>query len=155
MRAERTDPPTWKSRSRRAGRTKNAAVPHRNEIVVVGDLTAPVEPRRRADGQEVLTFRVAVRSPATGAGRDAASTGSRDPNTPGRRDILDCVVSSGAVRRRLETYHPGDVIEMTGSLRHRFWNAAGRVQSRYEIEVDTLKRLGRARASRSPEAERA
>ena len=68
----------------------------------------------------------------------------------GRRDILDCVVSSTAIRRRLETYHPGDVLELAGSLRHRFWNTAGRVQSRYEIEVGTLKRLARDRASRNP-----
>jgi single-strand DNA-binding protein len=136
------------------GRRAKTPAPHRNEIVVVGELTPPMEPRRRADGHEVLTFRVAVRSPATTTlSRDPTPTGSRDTTASGRRDILDCVVSSAAVRRRLETYRPGDVIELAGSLRHRFWNTAGRVQSRYEVEVGTLKRLARARAARTPELE--
>lgn len=133
-----------------ARRTKSSVVPHRNEILVVGELTPPVEPRQRADGQEVLTFRVAVRGAASVTGRDSPPTGSRDATPAGRRDILDCVVSSTAMRRRLETYRPGDVVELAGSLRHRFWNTGGRIQSRYEIEVGTLKRLARDRASRSP-----
>jgi single-strand DNA-binding protein len=139
------------------GRRTKSPVAHRNEIVVVGELTPPVEPRRRADGQEVLAFRVAVRSPvitAVSRDRDPSPTGSRDTAGPGRRDILDCVVSSTAVRRRLETYRSGDVVELVGSLRHRFWNTAGKVQSRYEVEVGTLKRLARAPASRTPEPER-
>ena len=128
-----------------ARRGRSSPVLHRNEVVVVGELAPPVEPRRRADGSEVLTFRVAVRSPEIG--RDPAA---RDQNPAGRRDILDCVVSSTAVRRRLATYRPGDVVELAGSLRHRFWNTAGRVQSRYEIEVGTLKRLARDRTPPSP-----
>jgi single-strand DNA-binding protein len=129
-------------------RRPRTPVPHRNNVVVAGELTPPVEARQRADGSQVLSFRVAVRSPTAGNVRDPAS---RDPNPAGRRDILDCVVTSGALRRRIGSYRPGDVVELTGSLRHRFWNTAGRVQSRYEIEVDTLKRLARDRTSRNPE----
>ena len=53
------------------------------------------------------------------------------------------------LRRRLEQYQPGDVVEVDGALRHRFWNASGRVQSRYEIDVQRLKRLARDRTSRA------
>jgi single-strand DNA-binding protein len=137
------DPPDVGAAS--ASRGARTPVPHRNEVVVVGKLAPPVEPRQRADGSEVLTFRVAVRSPTAGSGRDPAA---REPNASGRRDILDCVASSAAIRRRLESYRPGDVVELAGCLRHRFWNTAGRVQSRYEIEVDTLKRLARDRTPR-------
>jgi single-strand DNA-binding protein len=134
-----------------AARRPKMPIPHRNDVVVVGELTPPVEARERADGAQVLSFRVAVRSPTAGNVRDPAS---REPNPSSRRDILDCVVSSGALRRRLESYRPGDVLELAGSLRHRFWNTAGRVQSRYEIEVDTLKRLARDRTSRNAETSR-
>lgn len=133
----------------KARRALRAAVPHRNEIVVVGELTAPVEPRRRTDGGEVLTFRVAVRGATAGPSRDLTPTRPIEVGLAGRRDVLDCVVSAIVVRRRLETYRAGDVIELSGSLRHRFWNTAGQVQSRYEIEVVTLKRL--ARAPRAPD----
>lgn len=115
---------------------------------MVGELTPPVEPRRRPDGGEVLTFRVAVRTPTAGDGRDATRESPRAPGPTGRRDILDCVVGPAAVRRRLEACLPGDVIELSGALRHRFWNTAGRVQSRYEIEVVTLRRLARDRGRR-------
>ena len=127
--------------SRRASPT---VVPHRSEVLVTGELTAPVEPRRRTDGREVLAFRVAVRSSGNGEGGDPAPPGSREPGGAGRRDVLDCVVSATAVRRRLETYRAGDVVELSGPLRHRFWNSAGRIHSRYEIEVVTLRRLTRA-----------
>lgn len=116
---------------------------------MVGELTPPVEPRRRPDGSKVLTFRVAVRTPTAGGGRGAAPASPRGLGPTGRRDILDCVVGPATVRRRLEACLPGDVIELSGPLRHRFWNTAGRVQSRYEIEVVTLRRLARDR-SRQP-----
>ena len=48
-----------------------------------------------------------------------------------------CVAVLATLRRRLESYRCGDVLDLSGSLRHRFWNSGGRVQSRYEIEVTT------------------
>ncbi len=121
---------------------------HRNAIAVVGDLVSPVEPRVRADGQEVLTFRVSVLVPPVDAGNAGTTVERRDGGSTGRRDVLDCVVTTPALRRRLEQYQPGDVIEVDGALRHRFWNASGRVQSRYEIDVLRLKRLARDRTSK-------
>lgn len=142
-----------------AGRSRapRADPVHRNTIAIVGDLLGPVEPRVRADGHEVLSFRVSVRLPVTEAGaaaaagerRDAGAGPRRESTPPGRRDVLDCVVATPILRRRLEQYQPGDVVEVDGALRHRFWNASGRVQSRYEIDVQRLKRLARDRTSRA------
>ena len=127
-------------------RPPRAAVPHRNLICAVGDLVGPIEPRTRTDGMEVLTFRVSVRI-AAGDTRDASA--KPGDAAPSRRDVLDCVVAVPGLRRRLEQYQPGDVVEVEGALRHRFWNAGGRVQSRYEIEVARLKRLARDRAGKA------
>jgi single-strand DNA-binding protein len=44
-------------------------------------------------------------------------------------------------RARVDKCRAGDSIELTGSLRRRFWRAAsGGPASRYEVEVATLKR---------------
>lgn len=126
-------------------RTSRADAVHRNAIAVVGDLVSPVEPRIRGDGVEVLTFRVSVRVPAVDVGNAGTTVERRDSGSTPRRDVLDCVVTAPALRRRLEQYQPGDVLEVDGALRHRFWNASGRVQSRYEIDVLRLKRLARDR----------
>lgn len=143
--------PTRESSTDAGGRgaAKSPAVPYRNEIVVVGELIAPVEPRCRTDGREVLTFRVAVRAPTTSPGADSRAPDAGEGGAAGRRDTLDCVVISTAMRRRLELYHPGDIVELSGALRHRFWSTAGRVQSRYEIEVSSLKRRTRERLPRT------
>lgn len=133
-------------------RTSRADAVHRNAIAVVGDLVSPVEPRIRPDGQEVLSFRVSVRVPAVDQGNVGTTVDRRDSGPTSRRDVLDCVVTTPALRRRLEQYQPGDVIEIDGALRHRFWNASGRVQSRYEIDVLRLKRLARDRTSRTAPA---
>ena len=57
----------------------------------------------------------------------------------------DSVVS---VRLVVERARPpaGDVVEVDGSLRRRFWRAEGVPQSRYEVELSGARRLARARA---------
>jgi single-strand DNA-binding protein len=121
---------------------------HRNEITIVGELIAPLEARQRADGTTVLSFRLAVRTPISAGGAVVPAEKSGSASTA-RRDVIDCVVMAGPVRRRLEQYHPADTVEAQGALRHRFFNAGGRVQSRYEVEVVRLKRVGRATGVRS------
>ena len=36
---------------------------------------------------------------------------------------------------------PGDVVEVTGALRRRFFRGGGGVQSRYDVEVSALRRM--------------
>jgi single-strand DNA-binding protein len=123
-------------------------IQHRNEITIAGELIAPIEARLRADGSSVLTFRLAVRTPISTGGA-AAPPDKSGSTASARRDVIDCVVLAGAVRRRLEQYHPTDTVEVQGALRHRFFNTGGRVQSRYEVEVVRVKRVGRTTAGRS------
>ena len=58
-----------------------------------------------------------------------------------RSDALECVAWSAAARRTVASWQPGDVVEVTGELRRRFWQGGA---SRYEVEVLRAKRLSRA-----------
>ena len=90
----------------------------------------PVE-RALPSGDRVVTFRLVVDRPA---------------GTGPRVDTLDCAAFRGDVRRRLVRYAPGDVLEVEGALRRRFFRAGGAPASRYEVEVRTASRTRRAPA---------
>jgi single-strand DNA-binding protein len=113
------------------------ALAHRNEIVLVGRLAAEPEPRTLPSGDEIVTFRLVVdRPPATR--RDTG--GRREPTV----DTLDCAVSGAVLRRRLLGWHAGDVIEIEGTLRRRFWRAGAGVLSRCEVQARQARRRARA-----------
>ena len=94
--------------------------------------------RRRAglrtlpSGDELVSFRITV---------------ARPPGERVRVDNIDCASTRSPVRRAAIRCHAGDMVELTGSLRRRFWRSpAGSPASRYEVEVITLSR------ERSPRA---
>jgi single-strand DNA-binding protein len=73
-----------------------------------------------------------VRRPAPG--------GVRAPTV----DTLDCAAWSAGVRRTARGLHAGDVVEVTGALRKRFWRTGSGPSSRTEVEVRRVRRLSRA-----------
>jgi single-strand DNA-binding protein len=80
-------------------------------------------------GDTIWTFRVVV------------------PREPGDRpgvDWVDCAVWSGRLRRSVARWGEGDVVEVTGSLRRRFFRAGGRAESRVEVEATTGRLIRRA-----------
>ena len=79
-------------------------------------------------------------------------TVARPEGDRGRVDSLECSTVRGRARRSLERAQPGDQLEITGSLRRRFWRTAAGPASRYAVDVDTVKLL---RAGRSGGATRA
>ena len=101
---------------------------HLNVVRLVGDLAAAAQDRELPGGDWVSTFRVSVRT-------DPTANGHR-----GRSDSIDCVAVTAATRNELAEYEPGDVIEVSGSLRHRYWRAGSGLNSRYEVEVVSLRR---------------
>jgi single-strand DNA-binding protein len=105
---------------------------HVNEVHLVGRLAG--EPRRRElpSGDVLVTFRVVVsRAPARRGTRTGAPT----------VDTLDCVAWRADVQRSVERATEGDLVELHGSLRRRFWRAAAGAVSRSEVEVVRMKRL--------------
>jgi single-strand DNA-binding protein len=123
-----------KARSDRGGpvavSTATTAAPsgHVNEVHLVGRLAG--EPRRRElpSGDVLVSFRVVVsRAPARRGGPTV--------------DTLDCAAWRADVQRSVERAAEGDLVELHGSLRRRFWRVGAGAASRSEVEVVRMKRL--------------
>lgn len=110
---------------------------HANEVHLVGRL--PVEPVRRElpSGDPLVSFRLVVeRDPKGRASRGSAT--SRSPTV----DTLECNAWRRDVQRTLARVAPGEVLEVHGALRRRFWRTGAGAASRSEVEVLKVKRLG-------------
>lgn len=108
------------------------AVIHRNEVTLVGRLSADAAERALPSGDVVVSWRVVVQRPPEPS-RAAVSV-----------DTIDCVARTAALGRRALTWLPGDTMEMTGALRRRFWRGGDGVRSRYEVEVATARKVAKA-----------
>ncbi len=93
-----------------------------NEVRLVGRISQQPEERVLPSGDAVWTFRVVV--PRAAAGRSRRSV-----------DALECAAWTARARRSVRTWGPDDVVEVTGSLRRRFFRAGGAVASRVEVEM--------------------
>lgn len=117
-----------------AATRKPEMVEHTNAVHLVGRLSAEPEARELPSGDVVVTFRLVVtRDPATRLG------GGRSPTV----DTLDCAVWTKGARRSLRSCRPGDVLEVRGALRRRFWRAPQGASSRSEVEVATVRRAAK------------
>ncbi|MCU1594124.1 MAG: hypothetical protein JWO12_1516 [Frankiales bacterium] len=109
----------------------------RNEVVLVGRLSGDPVDKELPSGDVLRTWRLVVdRAP------------SKRPVPEGQRvstiDTVDCFAWTAGLLRAAGSWTPGDVLEVHGSLRRRFWHTGGGVQSRTEVEVTKAKRLSRA-----------
>lgn len=103
-----------------------------NEVRLVGRVSmAPVQ-KVLPSGDALWAFRVVVSRPA---GR----TRSRQ-----KVDALECVVWSGQVKRSVKTWKAGDVVEVSGAVRRRFFRSPAGAVSRVEIEVHAGRVIRRA-----------
>lgn len=108
----------------------------RNEVVLVGRVSAPAQERELPSGDVIATWRLVVDRPPPVRGR-----------TDGRRsstvDTLDCVVWTAKLRRAVRSFAAGDVVAVEGALRRRFWRAGAGAASRCEVEVLSARRMAR------------
>lgn len=125
--------------ARSAGRSDSApngtsALPeHVNQVTLCGRLAAPATSRQLPGGDAVVTWRLVVdRAP--------------DP-APRKADMIDCTTSAARLRRQALGWKDGDLIEIAGALRRRFWRGPGGVQSRCEVEVVSAARRGSAQGA--------
>ena len=118
------------------GATRSAAAPPpaRNEVLLVGRVPALPEERELPSGDLLASWRLVVDRPAPLLPRPG---GGRAPSV----DTLDCVAWEAGVRRQAHALVPGDVVQVVGSLRRRFWRAGAGAASRYEVEVADVRRL--------------
>ncbi|HET9842746.1 MAG TPA: single-stranded DNA-binding protein [Nocardioides sp.] len=103
-----------------------------NEVTLVGRVSRPAEEQVLPSGSELWKFRVIVGRPPSPASRVTV-------------DALDCVVWSKRPARSVAKWQAGDLVEVKGSLRRRFFTPAGggRV-SRCEVEVAAARLIRRA-----------
>jgi len=116
---------------------RDAAVRHQNEIRLVGRLAAAPVRRELPSGDVLVQFRLVVERGSAGPAR---KSGRRAPTV----DTLECAAWRKDVRRVLQRCDPGDIVEVHGALRRRFWRSPGGAASRSEVEAARLRRLVRA-----------
>lgn len=107
----------------------------RNEVLLVGRLAADPVSRELPSGDLLTSFRLVVTR------RQAA------PQRGAGLDTIDCVARAAGVRRAAGAWRAGDVLELQGALRRRFFRTPAGVGSRYEVEVAKGRRLARASAT--------
>jgi single-strand DNA-binding protein len=103
-----------------------------NEVRVAGRISAGPDERVLPSGDVLWTFRLVV---PRAAGRVGARPGV---------DALECAVWGGRVRRSVASWRPGDVVEVSGAVRRRFFRVAGGAASRFEIDVQSGRLIRRA-----------
>ena len=94
-----------------------------NEVHLVGRLSSALVERELASGDVLGTFRVVAER--------------MEPARSGRRrvDAIDCHVWAVRLRRKASGWRIGDVVELDGALRRRFFRSGSGVHSMTEVEV--------------------
>jgi len=103
----------------------------RNEVSLMGRLAADPVSTELPSGDVVVSLRVIV---------DRDIRARRPPSV----DTIDCCAWSPRARRSVSSWHPGDIVEIEGALRRRFWQGSTGPASRYEVEVRKARRVSRA-----------
>ncbi len=86
--------------------------------------SAPIE-RELPSGDVIVTLRVVLvrdKSPMTSKSKQSS-------------DWVDCVAWGGRVKRNVARWQVGDVVEIEGALRRRFFRMDSRTSTRVEVEV--------------------
>ncbi len=104
-----------------------------NEVVLGGRVSGEPTARVLPSGDELVSWRLVV-------GRDnrGISAGGRQLPTV---DTIDCVAFKAGVRRIASRFTGGEVIQVRGELRRRFWRGAQGAASRCEVEVLEIKKI--------------
>lgn len=82
-------------------------------------------------GDTMCTFRVVITRPEGHPSQQ-------------RVDALECTALVGRVRRSATSWQPGDVVEVEGAVRRRFFRTPTGAASRVEVEVSAARRVRRA-----------
>lgn len=106
-----------------------------NEVRLVGRLSADPDERTLPSEAVMCTFTLVVQRLET------------DLRTRQRVDVIDCIVWKPRLRRQVTAWAAGDVVEVSGAVRKRFFRTAGGVTgSRVEVEVRSVRRVRRVAA---------
>ncbi|GAA3756998.1 single-stranded DNA-binding protein [Spinactinospora alkalitolerans] len=102
---------------------------HRNEVVLAGRVTAEPAVRELPSGDHLVTWRLSITRPPA----------EQRPNQPA--DPITCVSFRPAMEETTRGWRIGDVVQVTGSLRRRFWRSPNGSASVFEVEAKTARRV--------------
>jgi single-strand DNA-binding protein len=116
-----------------------------NEVRLRGRAAIAATSRTLPSGDIVVTSRLIIERDATARRRSAQ-----------RVDTIDCIGWSRRVQRSMLGWESGDVVEVVGAIRRRFYRDAGGPVSRVEVEVRSARtiRERRPRGRHQPRTQR-
>jgi single-strand DNA-binding protein len=97
-----------------------------NEVRLVGRVSGSPESKELPSGDIVVQLRVVVGRPPS--------------ERKTQVDTIDVSCWTAAARRAALRQHDGDLVEVSGALRRRFFRAGATTQSRYDVEAVTVRR---------------
>ena len=97
-----------------------------NEVRLVGRVSAAPESKQLPSGDVVVQLRVVVGRPPS--------------ERKTQVDTIDVSCWTASARRAALRQHEGDLVEVSGALRRRFFRAGATTQSRYDVEAVTVRR---------------
>ena len=107
-----------------------------NDVRLVGRLTGEPALVELPSGDALVTFRISVPR-ATVAG----------PAVGQRVDSVPCTAWAPRLRRSILTWRAGDLVEISGAVRCRFFQAGGATRSRVEVEATAARIIRRSSAA--------
>ena len=112
-----------------------------NDVRLVGRLTGIPAMVELPSGDALVTFRISVpRSSPSGSAAPAQGSAQRVDSVP-------CTAWTPRLRRSILTWRPGDLVEITGAVRCRFFQAGGATRSRVEVEASAARIMRRSSAA--------
>lgn len=109
---------------------REPAIDSNNDVVLVGRFSGRDEARQLPSGDTVIGFRVVVDRPPRARARGRAPV-----------DTIDCQAVGARVRQAVGRLEVGEVVDVRGALRRRFYRRPGGVASRYGVEVTSVRRV--------------
>lgn len=109
-----------------------------NEVRLLGRLSRAPATVELPSGDTLVTFRISV--PRT-------DTGGRGQTSGPRVDSVPCTAWAPRLRRSIATWRAGDVVEVVGAVRCRFYQAGGATRSRVEVEASSARIMRRSSAA--------
>jgi single-strand DNA-binding protein len=111
-----------------------------NDVHLVGRLSGEPSVVELPSGDSIVTFRISVPR--------ALPPGSAPAPAKGQRvDSVPCTAWSSRVRRSIVGWRPGDLVEVSGAVRCRFYQAGGATRSRVEVEATSGRIIRRSSAA--------